>query len=114
MDDNWVIFRKDEAHVARERAKARVLRESAWWRAQLAKGRCSYCKRAVPAADLTMDHVVPVSRGGRSTKGNVVPSCPACNKGKKMLTPAEQILNELDCSDPRAESDPGPPLHECH
>jgi 5-methylcytosine-specific restriction protein A len=30
-----------------------------------------------------MDHIVPLVRGGRSTKGNVVPSCKACNTDKK-------------------------------
>ena len=39
-----------------------------------------------------MDHVVPVARGGRSTKGNVVASCKACNTAKKLLTPAERLL----------------------
>ncbi len=32
---------------------------------------------------LTMDHVVPIIRGGRSTKGNVVPACKSCNAKKK-------------------------------
>ncbi|NLF19651.1 MAG: HNH endonuclease, partial [Lentisphaerae bacterium] len=45
---------------------------------------------------LTMDHVVPVARGGRSVKGNVVPACRACNRGKSFLTPAEQILATLE------------------
>ena len=43
-----------------------------------------------------MDHVVPVARGGRSVKGNVVPACRACNRGKSFLTPAEQILAALE------------------
>jgi 5-methylcytosine-specific restriction endonuclease McrA len=42
-----------------------------------------------------MDHVVPVARGGRSVKGNVVPACVACNRSKSFLTPAERILDEL-------------------
>ena len=40
-------------------------------------------KSVVEAAGLTMDHVVPIVRGGRSTKGNVVPSCKDCNSKKK-------------------------------
>ena len=39
-----------------------------------------------------MDHVVPVARGGRSTRGNVVPACKPCNNEKKLLTPAERLL----------------------
>jgi 5-methylcytosine-specific restriction endonuclease McrA len=30
-----------------------------------------------------MDHVVPLSRGGRTTKGNVTPVCKTCNTAKK-------------------------------
>ncbi len=43
-----------------------------------------------------MDHLVPVARGGRSTRGNVVPACHACNATKRCLTPAEQVLAELE------------------
>ncbi len=82
--------------MARERGKARALRQTDWWRQQLQRGTCQYCGQQVAPEQLTMDHVVPVARGGRSTKGNVVPACPACNKSKKALTPAEQILAELE------------------
>ena len=91
----WAEVRKDEAHVRREREKARALRASAWWKAQIARGVCPYCGKRVPPAELTMDHVVPVARGGRSERGNVVPCCRACNAGKSCLTPAEQILDRL-------------------
>jgi 5-methylcytosine-specific restriction endonuclease McrA len=79
----------EEADIRRERAKARELRESQWWKRQLAKGRCHYCGRNYPSRDLTMDHVIPISRGGKSTKGNVVPSCKKCNTAKKQLLPME-------------------------
>jgi 5-methylcytosine-specific restriction endonuclease McrA len=36
-----------------------------------------------------MDHLVPLGRGGRSTRGNVVPACKACNTKKKSLVPVE-------------------------
>jgi 5-methylcytosine-specific restriction endonuclease McrA len=36
-----------------------------------------------------MDHLVPVARGGKSTKGNVVPACKPCNNKKKQLLPME-------------------------
>ena len=92
----WIDIRKDDQHVAREREKARVLRKSAWWLQQLQSGTCHYCGKRVGAEALTMDHVVPVARGGTSSKGNVMPACAACNKSKKYLTPAEQILAELE------------------
>lgn len=96
MMEDWVDIRKDEVHVARERKKARELRGSPWWREQLAKGICHYCGKKFQPAELTMDHVVPVARGGRSTRGNVVACCSACNKEKKCLTPAERILFEME------------------
>ena len=92
---DWLDLNPDPAHVKRERAKARELRATDWWRAQLAKGVCHYCGQQVGAANLTMDHVVPVARGGRSTRGNCVPCCKACNNKKKAYTPAEQILDQL-------------------
>ena len=36
-----------------------------------------------------MDHVVPLGRGGRSVRGNVVPACKDCNARKQSLLPVE-------------------------
>jgi 5-methylcytosine-specific restriction endonuclease McrA len=79
----------DDATQKKERHKARELRESQWWKRQLAKGTCHYCGRQTAPRQLTMDHVVPISRGGRSTRGNVVPACKDCNNKKKQLLPME-------------------------
>lgn len=92
MTQPWFDLDVDPAQVAREREKARALRKSAWWQRRVQRGACAYCGQAVPPGELTMDHVVPVARGGRSQKGNVVPACKECNKRKKLLTPAEQLL----------------------
>jgi len=75
--------------VRREKEKARALRKSQWWLRKLAKGECTYCGRKVAPEDLTMDHIVPVTRGGRSTRGNVAPACKTCNSRKKYLLPVE-------------------------
>ena len=82
----------------RERHKARTLRESQWWKRRLAKGICHYCQRSFPPGDLTMDHIVPISRGGKSTKGNVAPCCKECNTAKKQLLPMEweQYLQQFN------------------
>ena len=96
MPDDWIDIKKDPKHVARERAKARELRKSAWWKQQLAKGVCHYCGESFPAAELTMDHILPVVRGGKSTKSNCVTCCKECNNAKKYLTPAEIIMRELE------------------
>ena len=101
----WVEVEADPAHVRREREKARQLRASAWWRRRLQRGLCAYCGDAFQPRELTMDHVVPVARGGRSVKGNVVASCKPCNVRKKVLTPAEQLLLARQATARAAEED---------
>jgi 5-methylcytosine-specific restriction protein A len=77
----------NEEDLRRERRKAKELRESQWWKRRLARGVCS--GRSFPPKELTMDHIVPISRGGKSIKGNVVPCCKECNNTKKQLFPIE-------------------------
>lgn len=91
----WIHIEKDLKHIAREKLKAQATRKSQWWKNKISQGICYYCQAKFPPDELTMDHVVPLSRGGRSTKGNLVPCCKACNNKKKYLTPAEIILNKL-------------------
>ena len=79
----------EEADLKRERRKARELRESQWWKRRLAKGECYYCGLTTPPKSLTMDHIVPIARGGQSTRNNVVPCCKTCNTAKKQLLPIE-------------------------
>lgn len=56
--------------------------------------RCQYCGRRFPTSELSIDHVVPRSRGGRSTWDNVVCACTACNtrKGGRLLSEAGMKL----------------------
>lgn len=74
----------DEAVLKREKQAARELRKSRWWQNLIAnKPACHYCNCAMTKDDVTMDHVVPLLRGGRSTKSNVVIACKPCNNAKK-------------------------------
>ena len=84
----FISYVTDE-EIRRERAKARELRKTQWWKRKCAAGLCHYCKKKVNSKDLTMDHIVPVIRGGKSTKGNLVPVCKECNDKKKYLLPIE-------------------------
>ncbi len=79
----------DEAHIRRERARARELRRSQWWKNRISRGVCHYCNARVEPKELTLDHIVPLVRGGRSTRGNCVPSCKACNSRKQSMLPVE-------------------------
>ena len=92
MDPNTLSFYFEKAStdtVRREKEKAGALRKTQWWLRQLAKGQCYYCCKNFPPIELTMDHIVPLIRGGRSTRGNVVPACKDCNNKKKYLLPVE-------------------------
>ncbi|MGE0527567.1 MAG: HNH endonuclease [Bdellovibrionales bacterium] len=86
----------DPAHVKRERHKARDLRGSVWWKQQIGRGVCYHCGGRFVRENLTMDHLIPLSRGGRSNKKNIVVSCKQCNSHKKNLTMAEIRLRELN------------------
>lgn len=50
---------------------------------------CLYCGHSFPARDLTRDHVIPVSRGGRNCWTNIASACRACNHRKNDRTPDE-------------------------
>ena len=50
---------------------------------------CQYCGHA---GELTFDHVVPRSHGGRTTWENIVAACPPCNLRKGGRTPAQAAM----------------------
>jgi 5-methylcytosine-specific restriction endonuclease McrA len=83
VPEDGFLVEVDDATLRRERARARELRASQWWKRRIAPGVCHYCGTQVGAKALTMDHLVPLIRGGRSTKGNCVPACKACNDAKR-------------------------------
>lgn len=92
----------DDDTLRREKARARELRQTAWWRRRVAPGVCHYCRRAVGAKALTLDHVVPLVRGGRSIRANMVAACKDCNTKKQSLL-AWEWQAYLDTLDPSAE-----------
>lgn len=54
--------------------------------------RCQYCGHKFPTSELSLDHVVPLSRGGVSAWENVVCACLACNVRKGNRTPGEAMM----------------------
>jgi 5-methylcytosine-specific restriction endonuclease McrA len=50
---------------------------------------CQYCLKVLPAAELTLDHVIPRSRAGESAWENLVACCHSCNNRKGSRTPEE-------------------------
>ena len=89
MDASPFLITVSDEEIRRERQKARELRASQWWKRRRSAGTCHYCGKKVPPRLLTMDHIVPIIRGGKSTKGNVVPACKECNTKKKHSLPME-------------------------
>jgi len=81
----WRAANPERIRVDRANARARALDVSATltleeWLAivDFYGGKCAYCDQ--PFAEL--DHVVPLDKGGGTTKENVVPACKPCNRRK--------------------------------
>ncbi|SFM40716.1 HNH endonuclease [Thermodesulforhabdus norvegica] len=89
MEKYFFVVEVSPEFVNREREKAKALKKSRWWQRKISQGICHYCGRSFPPSELTMDHIVPIIRGGRSTRGNIVPACKECNAKKKYLLPLE-------------------------
>lgn len=53
------------------------------------KHRCQYCAVKFTAFDLTLDHIIPQSRGGSDDQENLAASCKPCNQRKGNRTPDE-------------------------
>ena len=88
-NNNFFIPLATDSEIAKERQVARELRKTRWWKEKIGKGECYYCGEKFPSTELTMDHVVPLIRGGKSTKGNIVAACKTCNSQKKHMLPME-------------------------
>lgn len=50
---------------------------------------CQYCETEFDSDDLTFDHVVPITQGGKKTWDNIVTSCEPCNSRKEGRTPEQ-------------------------
>ena len=84
-----VIALKEYVHAARHPAFTRFnvfLRD---------RFTCQYCARPHSSHDLTFDHVIPRSRGGRTTWENIVTACARCNLTKGGRTPREAHMHPL-------------------
>jgi 5-methylcytosine-specific restriction endonuclease McrA len=69
------VSKKNKRHLPSERKK--ILKKEA---ARILRGPCFYCGSTGP---ITLDHVIPRSRGGRHSFGNLLPACRPCNSSKK-------------------------------
>ncbi len=67
--------------LSHERKRARLYR--------LQDKRCYYCDRTIIFASWTIDHKIPLCRGGSNGQDNVVGACSSCNGSKSLLTEEE-------------------------
>jgi 5-methylcytosine-specific restriction endonuclease McrA len=81
-----VIRRRTYINVRRRREASGMKRLRIYMRD---KFRCQYCGDKKSAAELTLDHIFPRSRGGDNTPVNIVAACLACNNRKGSRTPEE-------------------------
>ena len=73
-------------YVNRHRRLLSPTRENIYWRDEYS---CQYCMRSFPKRMLTLDHVLPKSRGGQRSWLNLVTACLHCNQRKGNRTPSE-------------------------
>jgi 5-methylcytosine-specific restriction protein A len=92
-------------HIKRERKKAQELRKGSWWKQQLGLGVCYHCKQRFSKEELTMDHLIPLARGGKSTKKNLVVSCKDCNRDKGHKLSVEITMEKMERPTSGSESD---------
>ena len=83
-------------HEKSEREKARELRKSSWWKTIRGQGICHYCKARFSPHQITMDHVIPISSGGKSVKSNIVPACKNCNTEKSDRDKLSDLFAEIE------------------
>ena len=81
-----VIRRREYINIRQRRERSGMKRLRIYMRD---KFRCQYCGDKKGVAELTLDHILPRSRGGDNSPVNVVTACVACNNRKGDRTPAE-------------------------
>ena len=55
---------------------------------------CHYCRKEIPPVERTVDHYIPLARGGSHSRENLVAACAACNQ-KKSATMPDEFLKSL-------------------
>jgi 5-methylcytosine-specific restriction endonuclease McrA len=81
-----VIRRRTYINIRRRREASGMKRMRIYMRD---KFRCQYCGEKHGVVDLTLDHILPRSRGGDNSPLNIVTACIACNNRKGNRTPEE-------------------------
>lgn len=88
------IVQQRNIQARRAGAKGQITPDQ--WRRLLKRHnfRCFYCGIKLTTANRTLDHKIPLSRGGTNTIRNVVPACRPCNNRKLRMTTEEFLARE--------------------
>jgi 5-methylcytosine-specific restriction endonuclease McrA len=96
VDDDWVRTSRSEIQVPRiirltdyeklPKQTVKFNRRNIFARDH---NQCQYCGKKFPTTELSLDHVIPRSQGGKSTWENIVCSCVGCNVKKGGRTPKQ-------------------------
>ena len=76
-------------YISTRRINLHCNRKNVAWRDN---NTCQYCAKRFKFKDLTMDHIIPKSRGGKKTWMNIVMACKKCNSVKNNRTPKEASM----------------------
>lgn len=77
------------SYVRKKQINLSPTRLNVYWRD---KYTCQYCNKRFVYSQLTLDHVIPKSRGGQKNWNNIVTSCQNCNQIKADRTPQEASM----------------------
>lgn len=87
-----ILTKKKSKIRRRARGGLHTLREAEWLKVLVVFGGvCAYCGTK---NDISIEHFIPISRGGGTAMGNVIPACLTCNKKKAGRLPEEWCSRE--------------------
>lgn len=102
FNEEYRIAELIRCHERRELVSENTIKPSEWLETVKAfKYSCAYCG---DKTNLTMDHVVPISRGGKTTIDNVVPACVSCNSSKQAKDVVEWLSTQVFYSKDKLEN----------
>lgn len=82
----WIIRLQNSSPKGRRMQGPRFSRQNVYLRDGY---RCQYCNWTGPLQGLTLDHLIPAAKGGKTTWENIVTACKDCNLRKGMRSPEE-------------------------
>lgn len=80
----WFLANQDKVLEYRKKRSGRDFSLSYRWRIlDRDKFTCQYCGSSAPTVRLEVDHIIPVSKGGKTEDSNLITACFDCNNGKR-------------------------------